>query len=181
MTSYGDEIFTKDIHSTGTIYWHDFSPPLENEGVPTLSAVLEAGNDANHESILNVGKIEMDKDDNNILNDASITGASTVQCQTLTTTFATSLDVTVGDDLSLGTALGSGGTITFNAQASQDATSITGPSATNLTTCTNLDLSHSSNKFPTSIDDDTLKDVLVRGSDADQNNITNVNFICCRP
>ncbi len=165
MSSFGDDLFCKNLHAT-TIHWEDFEPPLESEGVPTIAAVLEAGNDANKEEIRNVGKITLAASDSIAANDASITGASTIESNTLTTTFATALEVTVGDELSLGTAAASGGTIVFNALASAGACSITGPSATNQCVVTNCTFDSVTNTFPASVVDDTLADVLTRGNSA---------------
>ena len=174
MTSFGDDLYCKEI-TAHTINWKDFNPPLESEGISTLASVLEAGNDANNEEIVNVGKIVMAADAGNLLNDASITGASTVSAQTVTSTFVTALEATVGDDLALGTSGASGGTITFNAGASAGACSITGPAVTNRCVVTNCDFTSASNTFPSSIDDDTIEDVLARGSDANSENLSNVN------
>ncbi len=176
MTSFGDDLYCKEI-TAQTINWKDFNPPLESEGISTLASVLEAGNDANNEEIVNVGKIVMAADAGNLLNDASITGASTVSAQTVTSTFVTALEATVGDDLALGTSGASGGTITFNAEASAGACSITGPAVTNRCVVTNCDFTSASNTFPSSIDDDTIEDVLARGSDANGENLTNANAI----
>jgi hypothetical protein len=188
MSSAGDNLSAKNVNTEnirihGIIDWTgaDFYPPLGGGGpggdTPTLAAVLEAGNDANNEEILNVGKITLSANGNNVNQDASISGASSVACQSITTTFATALEVTVGDDLALGTAQASGGTITFNAQAGQGACSITGPSAQNRCVVTNCDFTSTSNAFPPSIDDDTLDDVLQRGNDANNQSITGVNQI----
>ncbi len=179
MTSYGSDIFSQSLHAKnvhvkdGTIYWDPdapsggFQPPLEQAGVDTLAATLTAGNDAEQQEIQNCGGISISTD--GVKRDPDpghISGATVVQCNQLTSTFATSLEVQVGDDLSLGNAGASGGTITFNSQASQGACSITGPSSTNRCVVSNCDFTSASNTFPTSIDDDTLADVLARGNSA---------------
>mgnify|MGYP003676533023 CR=1 FL=1 len=186
MTSYGKDLFTKNLHSSGKIFWKDFSPPLGNAGVATLSAVLEASDpegDAGGHVITNLGSLTMSGDANIANSDGKITGAAEVQCNQLTTSFATCLDVQVGDDLSLGTSGASGGTITFNSQASAGACSITGPSLTNRVEILNADLTSSSNTFPSGINGD-LAATLVLGNSAgstsiDMNaqNITNATTI----
>jgi len=188
MTSYGDHLYTKNIYSSDTIHWKNFDPPLASEGgdIPTLAAVLEASNpdgDADGHVITNLGNLTM-KGDGNIANsDGKITGAAEVDTQHLVTTSATCLEVQIGDELSLGTAGASGGTIAFNSLASQGACSIAGPSSTNQCVVTNCDFTSTSNTFPSSIDDDTLGDVMTRGNTASTNldmnthNITGANAI----
>lgn len=146
MTSYGsqfsaDTIDTEDLHSSGTIFWQNFSPALGGDGgIPTLSAVLEAGDDANEQPLLNVGKITLNKNASDPTIDATISNCS-------------------GLDF-----------------GSQTGSTITGSTAANdKTICSNLDLRDASNLFPSSIDDDDIEDVLNRGSDANQENLSNVN------
>ena len=184
MTSFGSDLYTTNLHSSGTIYWKDFSPPLTGGGggdIPTLAAVLEVGNDANNQSLDNVGSIHVEKQDGVLGATGNATGIQTLGCQDITTTEITTLDATVGDDLALGTAGASGGTITFNASAGTQATSITGSSPTNPTLCYNLDLTDTSNTFPSLSTADTLALVVARGNsmpaatvlDMNNNSITN--------
>ena len=63
MTSYGNTISTKeiiceDVHSSGTISWTAFDPPLNVSGSQNLASVLTTGNDANSQDIKNVGSVE---------------------------------------------------------------------------------------------------------------------------
>ena len=63
MASYGNTIITKDlicedVHSSGTISWTAFDPPLNVSGLETLASVLTTGNDANNQDIKNVNSIE---------------------------------------------------------------------------------------------------------------------------
>lgn len=195
MSSGGNNLFSKSIDTTnirvkGVIDWTgaDFKPPLSGGGggnTPTLAAVLEAGNDANNEEILNCGKITMQANGNNVNQDASISGASRIECDTFVATNATALLANVGVDLTLGTAQASGGSLIFNAQATQGSCSITGPSSGNRCVVTNCDLTSATNTFPAGIDDDTLGDVMTRGNtastDLDMNsqNITNATAVTC--
>ena len=67
MTSYsgkinGDkvhinELRTEDIHSSGTIYWDNFDPPLSAVGVSGLAAVLDTSDDADGHDINNLGTL----------------------------------------------------------------------------------------------------------------------------
>lgn len=82
MTSYGSyfsasTVDAKDVHSSGTIYWQNFSPALSGDGgIPTLSAVLEAGDDANEQPLLNVGKITLNQNASDPTVDATISNCA---------------------------------------------------------------------------------------------------------
>lgn len=152
MTSYGDHLTCKDLKSTGTIHWNTFEPPIQGGGVDTLAGVLAAGNDANFQQMRNVAGISISSDPNNVTAaiDGHITGAEEIDCQTLRATESFVLNancITLDFDENAGNTTISGSTV-----AGQE------------TVCTNLDLRDVSNLFPTSIDDDTLADVLTRGN-----------------
>lgn len=188
MSSFGanfttENLSTKNIRVNGVIDWRgaDFDPPLGGGGpggdTPTLAAVLESGNNANQEEILNVSRITMQANGNNVLQDASVSGVTRLECNDCIATNVQSLIANVAIDLELGAAQSSGGNIIFNAQALPQSCSITGPSAQNKCVVTNCDFTSTTNSFPPSIDDDTLDDVLQRGNDANNQNITGVNQI----
>lgn len=165
MSSYGDDLNTKDIHSSGTIFWQNFSPPLSGEGgdIPTLAAVLEAGDDANEQPLVDVGKITMRANAGDASIDATISGCTGIV-----------MDATTKNDINMnGQQMLNTRTVDF-----QDfsITKIQGDTVNN-TVCENLDLTSATNVFPSRIDDDTLEDVLARGNNANSQNITGVNQI----
>ena len=175
MTSYGSDIFAKtlnatDIRSTGVIHWKDFDPKIENAGISTLAAVLEAGNDAHDSDIVGVGKIVMGSGggDVSILAASSITGVSNLACNDITTTDGRALEFTVLDELSIGESAASSGSIVFS--GTQDANSITGASITNRVVVTNADLSSVTNKFGDQTKG-TLAETLVLGNSAGSSDI----------
>ena len=201
MSSYGDNVFAKKVNatevkatdvnstnvratdvvctnleSTGTIKWQNFSPPITADGnIDTLAATLQAGNDANNQSILNVKALTMHEDDGTtIMNppDGHMTGVQLLDANAVTCTTATILINNVGSNL------------TFDPNAG--GTVIEGSTlANNKTVCTNLDLTSATNLFPSSIDDDTLGDVMTRGNqasttlDMNSNDISNVALLDC--
>ena len=169
MSSFGDDLYAKtvhttDVHSTGKIYWHDFSPPLTGSGISTLAAVLEAGNDANDQDIIGAGKIVMhDGDDPSTFVANSISGVTTLNCNLIVTGDGRAIEFGVLDDLSVGVDGASGGKILFN--GTQGTNAITGASVANRVIVTNADLTDASNTFPASLEDDTLAVVMGRSPD----------------
>ena len=157
-----------DLESTGTIKWQTFVPAITADGgIPTLAAVLQVDGDANNQDIINVRALTMHEDDGTtIMNppDGHMTGVQLLDANAVTCTTATILINNVGSNL------------TFDPNAG--GTVIEGSTlANNKTVCTNLDLTSATNLFPSSIDDDTLNDVLTRGNDAGGLNITNVALL----
>ena len=152
MSSFGDDLYAKtvhttDVHSTGKIYWHDFSPPLTGSGISTLAAVLEAGNDANDQDIIGAGKIVMhDGDDPSTFVASSISGVTTLNCNLIVTGDGRAIEFGVLDDLSVGVDGASGGKILFN--GTQGTNAITGASVANRVIVTNADLTDASNILP---------------------------------
>ena len=150
MTSYsgkinGDkvhinELRTEDIHSTGTIYWDNFDPPLSAVGVSGLSAVLDTSDDADGHDINNLGTLNATA--------VSATGiAGTVVSATVgNLVTAQCKDVTLNSG-------GGGNTSTLQFSGANPAMDsfITGD-ATWKTGCTHLDLSSTTNVFPVDID-----------------------------
>ncbi len=150
MTSYsgkisGDkvhinELRTEDIHSTGTIYWDNFDPPLSAVGVSGLAAVLDTSDDADGHDITNLGTLN-----------ATAVQATGIQ--------GTVVNATVGNittaqckDIELNS--GGGGntsTLSFGGTNPAQDTFITGD-PTWKTGCSHLDLSSTTNVFPTDID-----------------------------
>ena len=156
MTSYGKNIHTTkmvctDMHSTGKIFWQDFEPPLASAGVSNLAAVLAASEpdgDANDLPINDLGGLKMTGDIN--LNNNDISNGTSIASNRV-----------IADEM------------LFSVQA---GTTLSGSSlANNPTVVSNMDLRSATNIFPTSIDDDTVEDVLIRGSDANGQNLSNVN------
>jgi hypothetical protein len=158
----------QDLVSRGKIKWTEFDPPLTGGGGnQNLAGVLATGNDANAQDVLNVGKITMTGGgDVGLQIEKSITGVSNLACQNMTTTFATALESSVGDELTMGTSGGSGGIIQFDPNGAPGSHAINGASETNRCVLTNCDFTSATNTFPTSIDDDTLGDVMLRGNTA---------------
>jgi hypothetical protein len=159
----------QDLVSRGKIKWTEFEPPLTGGGGnQNLAGVLATGNDANAQDIVNVGKMTMSGGggDVGLQTVDSITGVSNLECQNMVTTFATALESNVGDELTMGTSGGSGGIIQFDPNGAQGSHAINGASETNRCVITNCDLTSSTNTFPTSIDDDTLGDVMTRDNTA---------------
>ncbi len=159
----------QDLVSKGKIKWTAFDPPLTGGGGnQNLAGVLATGNDANGQEIENVGKVTMSGGggDVSLQTVDSITGVSNLQCQNVITTFATAWECNVADELTMGTAGGSGGVINFEPTAAPNSHSINGASETNRCVLTNCDFTSATNTFPTSIDDDTLADVMNRDNTA---------------
>ena len=157
-----------DLKSTGTITWQNFFPPITADGnIDTLAATLNAGNNANNQSILNIKALTMHEDDGTtIMNppDGHVTGVQLLDASEITCTTATILVNNVGSNL------------TFDPNAG--GTVIEGSTlANNKTVCTNLDLTSTTNLFPPSIDDDTLGDVMTRGNEASTTLNMNSNII----
>ena len=183
MSSAGDNLFAKkvttsevkatdvvctDLTSSGTITWQNFSPPITADGnIDTLAATLNAGNTANNQSILNLKALSMHEDDGTtIMNpaDGHMVGVQLLDANAVTCTTATILINNVGSNL------------TFDPNAG--GTVIEGSTlANNKTVCTNLDLTSATNLFPSSIDDDTLGDVMTRGNQASTTLNMNTNII----
>jgi hypothetical protein len=150
MTSYsskinGDkvhinELRTEDIHSTGTIYWDNFEPPLSAVGVSGLAAVLDTsddadGHDINNLATLNATAVAATGIQGTIVN-ATVGNITTAQCK----------DV----DLNTGGG-GNTSTLSFSGTNPAQDTFITGD-PTWKTGCTHLDLSSTTNVFPVDID-----------------------------
>ena len=183
MSSAGDKLFAKkvtatevkatdvvctDLTSSGTITWQNFSPPITADGnIDTLAATLNAGNTANNQSILNLKALSMHEDDGTtIMNppDGHMVGVQLLDANAVTCTTATILVNNIGSNL------------TFDPNAG--GTVIEGSTlANNKTACTNLDLTSATNLFPSSIDDDTLGDVMTRGNQASTTLNMNTNII----
>ncbi len=162
-------LLCQDLVSEGKIKWTEFDPPLTGGGGnQNLAGVLATGNDANSQEIDNLGKITMSGGggDVGLQTVDSITGVSNLECNTLVTTFATALESTVGDELTMGTSGGSGGIIQFDPNGAPGSHAINGASDTNRCVLTNCDFTSATNTFPTSIDDDNLADVMNRGNTA---------------
>ena len=150
MTSYsgkitGDkvhisELRTEDIHSSGTIYWDSFDPPLSAVGVSGLSAVLDTSDDADGHDIQNLGTLYA-------------TGVQATGIQgTIVNGTVTNFQTTQTKDLELNSG-GGGNTATLSFQGTNPAMDsfIIGDS-TWKTGCTHLDLSSGTNVFPNDID-----------------------------
>ena len=164
MSSYGDDLFSKNvvcdkIKINKIIDWEDaeFEPPLSGGGIPTLATVLNAGNDANFKNVVNVGGITM-QTGNTLAEDGKITGATEVATNVLTTTTGNIILTKTND-------------IEMTPNAGTSFTGSVAPLSGNKTEFTNCDFSSSTNVFPTSIDDDTLSDVMGRGNSAGSNNL----------
>jgi hypothetical protein len=166
--SYTGILTCQDLVSRGKIKWTEFEPPLTGGGGnQNLAGVLATGNDANGQEIDNVGKMTMSGGgDVGLQTVDSITGVSNLECSNMVTTFATALESNIGDELTMGTSGGSGGIIQFEVTGAPGSHAINGASDTNRCVITNCDLTSSTNTFPTSIDDDTLGDVMSRGNTA---------------
>jgi hypothetical protein len=159
----------QDLVSRRKIKWTEFDPPLTGGGGnQNLAGVLATGNDANAQDVVNVGKMTMSGGggDVGLQTVDSITGVSNLECQNMVTTFATALESNVGDELTMGTSGGSGGIIQFDPNGAQGSHAINGASETNRCVLTNCDFTSATNTFPTSIDDDTLGDVMSRDNTA---------------
>jgi hypothetical protein len=150
MTSYsgkinGDkvhinELRTEDIHSSGTIYWDNFDPPLSAVGVSGLAAVLDTSDDADGHDINNLGTL-------NALA-VSATGIAGTNVNGTVGTFGT----VQSKDLDLNSGgLGNTATLSFGGTNPAMDSFITGD-PTWKTGCTHLDLSSVTNVFPTDID-----------------------------
>ena len=150
MTSYsgkinGDKIHinelrTEDIHSTGTIYWDNFDPPLSAVGVSGLAAVLDTsddadGHDINNLATLNATAVQATGIQGTIVN-ATVGNITTAQCK--------DIDMNSGGG-------GATSTISFGGANPAMDTFITGD-PTWKTGCTHLDLTSTTNVFPTDID-----------------------------
>lgn len=168
-----------DLESTGTIKWQNFSPPITADGnIDTLAATLQAGNDAHNQSILNVKALTMHEDDGTtIMNppDGHMTGVQLLDANAVTCTTANILVNNIGSNLTFDPNNG--------ATVLEGSTYIGIGGQAEPTVCTNLDLTSATNLFPSSIDDDTLGDVMTRGNEAstilnmNSKNITNVALL----
>ena len=152
MSSVGSDLIVDRIKVNDIINWTnaEFVPPIQGGGVDTLAGVLAAGNSANNQKMINVGGLSLTP--NSLLSppDGHITGAEEVVCQNLRATFSF---VTSANCIDLD----------FDENAGN--TTISGSTVPGQETiCTNLDLRDASNLFPSSIDDDTLGDVMARGN-----------------
>lgn len=171
MSSYGDDFSAKDIVCTdirvkGEIDWTgaDFKPPLSGSGgeIPTWGATLQAGSDANRIPLLNVSQINFGSG-LAILNDDSIRGVKNITMDpldgTLTTLQLNAASMKLGGDIECEP----GNFTEFKGSVSSLSNS--------KTEFTNCDFRSATNQFPTSIDDDTLSDVLGRGNSAGSTNV----------
>jgi len=150
MTSYsnkinGDkvhitELRTEDIHSSGTIYWDSFDPPLSAVGVSGLSAVLDTSDDADNHDIQNLNTL--------YATGVQATGISGTVINGTVGNFPT----IQGKDIALNSG-GGGNTATLSFTGTNPAQDsfIVGDS-TWKTGCTHLDLSSGTNIFPVDID-----------------------------
>ena len=164
MSSYGDDLYSKKvvcdtirIKKIIDVTDAEFKPPLSGGGVPTLTAVLNAGNDANFKNVVNVGGITM-QTGNTLAEDGKITGATEVATNVLTTTTGNIILTKTND-------------IEMTPNAGTSFTGSVAPLSGNKTEFTNCDFSSSTNVFPTNIEDDTLSDVMGRGNSAGSNNL----------
>lgn len=173
------DVVCTDLESTGTITWQNFSPPITADGnIDTLAATLQAGNDANNQSILNLKALTMHEDDGTtIMNppDGHMTGVQLLDANVVTCTTANILVNNIGSNLTFDPNNG--------ATVLEGSTYIGIGGQAEPTVCTNLDLTSATNLFPSSIDDDTLGDVMTRGNEAstilnmNSKNITNVALL----
>ena len=163
MSSYGEDLRTKNLctnnlQTTGTIFWNEdapgggFDPPLDKAGISTITAVLNAGNDANGLEIQNVGGISISTDGISRNPDPGhISGATEVDCNTLRATESFVVNANC---------------ITLDFDENAAGTTIQGSTlAGDPTVCTWLDLSSDTNTFGDQTKG-TLAQTLVLGNSA---------------
>jgi len=156
----GVAVLTKCTH----LDLSDTSNNIPGATAQDLASVLTTGNSA--------GSTDIDMNSNNIIN------GSTITTNTLNSTFEVKIDAQTGQL--------AGVNIRGIASTAAQDTFINGDSTTDAngvvknTKCMNLDLSDTSNNFPTSLGSETLSQVLVNGNsagstdiDLNLNNITN--------